>query len=275
MSKSLFEKAIKDYASIGGGPISLTPLVGEALLDKHLIDRLEFMKKEPLISKVSMTTNAVMAHRFDDEQLGYILQMLNRINISVYGLDREEYLTMTKKDEYELFREQVIRIAKLAPEKSVTVGVRHLKARDMGEISSWRDAIELESGRSIEIASSTGEFANWSHFDTSKPLPFNGKWMHDRVNDTQCGIPLLAFQVMSDGRVSFCACANFDGTPDLMIGDITIESLSDIFSKKSVVDLWDWNRCGVPDVCKNCSFHTPLSSVVVNTPWVLVTRRHI
>ena len=57
MAMDLFEKAIRDYQEIGGGPVSLTPLVGEAFLDKHLLRRLRFMKQAPSITKVSVTTN--------------------------------------------------------------------------------------------------------------------------------------------------------------------------------------------------------------------------
>ena len=261
MSPPLFEKVVRDYAAIGGGPVSLTPLVGEALLDKHLMERLKFLNDNSSISSVSVTTNAVMAHRFDDEYLRSILSLINRVKISVYGLDREEYATMTKKDEYELFRKNVVRILSMAKAGSVVFGIRYLKDRSVADIQAWCAELERESGAKVEIASMTNTFANWSHFDTSKPLPLQGRWKSVPENTKQCGIPLLSVQILSDGRVSFCACANFDGAPDLMIGDLNNNSLSEILESEEVAALWNWERCGVPEFCKTCSFHTPLSDL--------------
>ena len=41
MTMEVFKKAVEDYVNLGGGYLSLTPLVGEVLLDPYLIDRLK------------------------------------------------------------------------------------------------------------------------------------------------------------------------------------------------------------------------------------------
>ena len=63
MSTSLFEKVVDDYARIGGGPVSLTPMVGEVFLDKRLRERLTYLRGTPSITKVSTITNATMVRR--------------------------------------------------------------------------------------------------------------------------------------------------------------------------------------------------------------------
>jgi MoaA/NifB/PqqE/SkfB family radical SAM enzyme len=261
MPRDLFEKAIGDYGEIGGGPVSLTPLVGEAFLDKHLLERLAFMRKTSSISKVSVTTNAVMVGRYDDDKLKTLLQHIDRVKVSVYGLDREEYAIMTKKDEYDVFRRSLIRILSLANPESVVIGIRQLRQRSQEAIDLWKAEIERDAGVAVEIASYANEYANWSHFDTSEPLPLGATWRPVFQNTEQCGIPLLGVQIMSDGRVSFCACANFDGTTDLVIGDLNQNSLAEMLDSSLVADLWDWPRCGVPEFCKSCSFHLPLEQI--------------
>jgi MoaA/NifB/PqqE/SkfB family radical SAM enzyme len=262
MAAPLFEKIICDYGEIGGGPVSLTPLVGEALLDKHLPARLALLQDSPFISSVSVTTNAVMVYRFGDDHVRSLLDRIDRLKISVYGLDREEYMAMTRKDEYDLFRQGLIRILSLARPGSVVLGIRHLREYRDDEIAAWRTALERDSGiPSVEIASAAHDYANWSHFDVTKPLPLDGRWRPVTRKAKQCGIPLLSLQIMSDGRVSFCACANFDGTPDLVIGDLNDRSLAEILDAPAVASLWDWSSCGVPEFCKTCSFHLPLDQV--------------
>ena len=262
MAQSLFKKVIRDYSEIGGGPISLTPLVGEALLDKHLLERLALLEEAPSVTSVSVTTNAVMVHRFDDNHLRSLLDRIDRVKISVYGLDREEYAIMTKRDQYDLFRQGAVRILSLAKAGSVVLGMRLLKRRGEAEITDWYTSLGRDAGVSeVEIASVAHEFANWSHFDTEKPLPLGGTWRPVSQNTKQCGIPLLGFQIMSDGRVSFCACANFDGTPDLVVGDLNEQSLAEILETPAVAHLWDWKSWGVPEFCKTCSFHIPLDQL--------------
>jgi hypothetical protein len=107
----------------------------------------------------------------------------------------------------------------------------------------------------------TVSYANWSFFDTSKPLPFDATWTPRKENTTQCGLPLAALQVLSDGTVSFCACANFDGNRGLVLGDAADSSLGDLLDTEEVRRLWNWDEFGVPEFCKTCSFHRPVEAV--------------
>ena len=69
MSMKVFHRIVDEYASVGGGPISLTPMVGEIFLDKFLPERLRLLRSTPAIKTISATTNATMAHRYDDAAL--------------------------------------------------------------------------------------------------------------------------------------------------------------------------------------------------------------
>lgn len=147
MRPELFAKVIADYVAIGGGPVSLTPLVGEALLDKHLAERLALLRETPAVSSVSATTNAVMVRRFNDAILTQLLAGIDLLNVSVYGLDREEYLVMTQRDEYDLFRSGLVRVVALGKPGAISLGIRQLRRRQPGEVEAWRDAILRDAGR--------------------------------------------------------------------------------------------------------------------------------
>src|SRR3954447_1583795 len=77
MPQAVFKKAVHDYVDLGGGFLSFTPLVGDFLLDRHLLDRLRFLETVPEVTSLGVTTNGAMAHRFDDSELGYILSRFN------------------------------------------------------------------------------------------------------------------------------------------------------------------------------------------------------
>ena len=87
MATDIFEKAVRDYADVGGGFLSLTPLVGDAFLDRNLIERLRFLESVPQIRELGVTTNAAMAHRFDDRDLRYVVGRFGKLSISIYGVD--------------------------------------------------------------------------------------------------------------------------------------------------------------------------------------------
>jgi len=117
-----------------------------------------------------------------------------------------------------------------------------------------------------EISSRAEEYSNWSHFDTSKPLPYGAKWKPEVENTKQCMLPLLGLQVLVDGTVSFCGCADFDGNTALVLGKIGDKTIKEMVESRKYHELWNWSRHGVPDFCKHCSFHSPMESAHALTP---------
>jgi len=207
MPLSLFRKCLSDYALMGGGNLSLTPVVGDIFLDSLLLERIVIMKEFETICPVTVTTNCVMSNRLSDIELSTVLNFIGRIHISTYGIDREEYYAMTQRDKYDEFVQSVRRIISLISDSSkIVFGFRFLKNRTENEIKSWmQDNFGAEF-----IYGSTGTYANWGVLDTSRKLPFSAEWHEVKTNTEQCLIPLIACQVFVDGSVSFCHCDDFD-----------------------------------------------------------------
>ncbi|WP_103669903.1 radical SAM protein [Pseudanabaena sp. BC1403] len=266
MPMHLFEKVVDDYIEMGGGAISLTPLVGEVLLDKLLLQRIDFVKSKKAITSLSVTTNALMAKNYTDYDLEILIRSFDQINISIYGLDREEYKLMTRRDMYDQVIDSIERILKFS-QNNISFGFRHLKNRSKEDVQQWIDNLVSNTGKNVTIHSSTSTYSNWSYFDTSISLPFDASWSKVNVNKSQCLIPILSCQVMSNGDVSFCACANFNATGELMIGNIMENSLTEMYNSEKVRKLWDWETYGIPSFCQMCSFHTSVDSVGT-VPWI-------
>jgi hypothetical protein len=130
---AVFEKAIRDYVELGGGYVSLTPLVGDIFLDRDLVKRLRFLESVPEITGVGVTTNAAMAHRFSDKELAYIIGRFDRLSISVYGVDKEEYVAMTQRPTYDQMLNGIRRVV-LASKNPVMLQFRLLKNRTQASI---------------------------------------------------------------------------------------------------------------------------------------------
>lgn len=263
MDMAVFAKIVSDYAALGGGPVTLTPMVGEVLLDKQLLERLKLLRATPSITRVSAITNATMAYLYNDEELAELATYFDRLTVSVYGLDAEEFALMTRKDQYERFVESLVRLLRIFGPQKIGLGARHLRARDATEIASWLKQLAQRADVEPHQLSLPGvkTYANWTVFDTSKPLPLDAEWMKPQFNTEQCALPLVSLQVLSSGKVSFCGCADFDGKTALMLGDIREASLAELLDTDEVQALWDWANRGVPEPCKRCSFHMPLSQL--------------
>jgi MoaA/NifB/PqqE/SkfB family radical SAM enzyme len=272
MPRTVFEKTLDDYRDMGGGYVSLTPLVGDVLLDRHIRERIDYLRKCDFVSGIGFTTNAAMAHRFSNRELDSIVGPLQRLSISIYGLDEGEYEVMARKRTYWRMVEGVRRIVNAAS-VPVSLEFRLLKQRSEGFIETWlRDEVGLrpDDGRTF-VNSVLMNYANWGKYDeANRPLPDQAKWfvMQPTKHRPQCLIPLFACIVFSNGNVSFCPCDNYDDIDEFRLGNVMAEPLASLYNSDKAKALWDWSRSGVPSFCQNCSFHIPLS-VLSDRPSIL------
>lgn len=279
MPMPLFRKAVLDYAEMGGGFLSLTPLVGDVLLDRHLLERLQFLRTVPEIRSLGVTTNGAMMHRFDDSDLATILQSFDRLSLSIYGTDALEYEAMTQKPTYQRMLDGIRRVLELYPNK-VSLEFRLLYKKATEELHDWimRDVRPrgVPSDRYF-INSVITDYANWGIYDANNtPLPGDAQWFQSEKQDErpQCLIPLFACIVFSNGNVSFCPCDNFDDTEELRLGNIRDQRLVDLYNSSIARRLWNWRGCGTPDFCKSCSFHIGLDLLREN-PTILTDPHQI
>lgn len=260
MDMDLFQKVLNDYSEMGGGYLSLTPVVGDIFFDPHLLERIALISDYPLIRNVSVTTNAVYADRYSDDDLKYIVNQLGRIHISVYGLDEQEYRTMTRRNTYHKMLCSIRKVVDLTDRDNIAFGFRLLNNRTDSEIQNW---IEENFG-SIYPYGYTTTYSNWGgSLDESVILPGDAQWTKKIQSSEPCLIPLLAAQILSNGDVSFCPCADYEGDHELLLGNIADQTLGEIYNSNKTRNLW-LNSPKIPDICKNCSFYRPLSDLKNN-----------
>ncbi|MEA5597539.1 radical SAM/SPASM domain-containing protein [Rivularia sp. UHCC 0363] len=268
MSLELFEKIIQEYREIGGGIISLTPMVGDVLLDKKLIERLEILHRYRDEIKPSLTTNLFALNKFSDAEIIQILNCFERLHISCYGISSEENKEITKTLHYENFISNMKRLVKIwestEKECDIRVGFRLLYNHDKSLLNKFL----LENFGYIFPYGFTSTYANWGN-SMSGNLPGQAVWMPEVENQETCVLLLVAMQVYWDGRVSACACCDYDSSEELFIGNINNEKISDIYNGYLSKKIWSQheNNC-LPNICKKCTFHQPLR--VVNKNHTLV-----
>lgn len=256
MSLPLFEKLLSDYADIGGGYLSLTPVVGEVFTDRHLLERIRLTRQQPAVQGVSITTNAVGLRQHDDAALAEILAGLHRIHISIYGMDAEEHQAITRKDTFATFLEGLRRIADLIDDRAkLWVNFRLFKAREPAEFETWLQQHVGYQPRHFH----TLEYAHWSGTSQAATiaLPQDAKWSMRPQVESFCIIPAIAAQVHANGNVSICHCDDYECEPALSLGNLAEQSLRTLFASQKYRDFWRLRGSHMPDFCRRCGFYQP------------------
>jgi MoaA/NifB/PqqE/SkfB family radical SAM enzyme len=258
MPLKLFEKVLQDYSDMGGGKLSLTPKQGDIFFDKFLLNRLDLIKKYPKISGISVTTNAILSDQLTDQELKRVIDSFERIHISIYGIDEEEYSLMTQRDTYNRMLKNVQRIISLIDNvDSIIFGFRFLKLHSSHEVEEW---IMQHFHKKINYGE-TNIYMDWGgSINSTNSLPFQGIWRQRKEGQSQCLIPLSACMIYSNGDVSFCSCNDFDIKDEFLLGNISKKSLTEIINSPKNRQLWS-SPTNLPVSCKKCVSYRPFSDV--------------
>jgi MoaA/NifB/PqqE/SkfB family radical SAM enzyme len=257
MELPLFEKVVREYAELGGGAVSLTPIVGDALLDPHLLERLEILERYPAVSQVTLTTNAIALHKYSDQQVTRLLSALHCMQVSIGGLDQATYETMYGVDRYGQVREAMERLVRLRAAlpraAELTFAFRTadaaFEARFKGELESYR-----RSGVFISHIWTYANYAGAVQADDNSGLVLARNRGKKRLT---CVTPEIGMGVCWDGGITACACADFEGDK-LRIGQADRESLGEVWrGEKRAAILGSFAKDALPAICRNCSAYTP------------------
>jgi len=258
MDEYLFEKTVSDYCDIGGGHLSLSPTRGEVFLDAYLLQRIEHINGKDLLRTVSFTTNAVDASRFCEKELSYIINSTSMIQISIYGLNEDEYSTMTRrKGYYEKMITNVKKIVKLNENSDIVLAFRLLKNHSQHIIEQW---ILGNFGHNLPYHYIL-EYMDWGgEMDTTKELPHDAKWLAcTEKKDTPCYLPAVSTKVFVNGDVKFCTCIDYNNSTENTLGNIRNDRLVDIYNGERARELWSRGF----SKCNKCigSAYRPLTSI--------------
>jgi predicted O-methyltransferase YrrM/MoaA/NifB/PqqE/SkfB family radical SAM enzyme len=268
MSDELFREVLQQYLAIGGGHISLTPMVGDILLDKLLPQRLALLQATGEAIVPSVTSNLYALGNWDDDTVIAMLKTFKMFHISCYGISREENHTITQRDHYYTFLEQTRRLLRLNEESgnqgNISIGFRVLNHYSHDQINDFQ---LREFGRVLSASGVCCSYNNWGN-TLSRQLPGQAYILQRDNNNIPCLFLSMAMMVFWDGSVSSCACCDFDRNTDLALGSFSnARSLKDIFNSEANQRIWKLHQEGnLPIYCKQCSFHSPLETLDGNHP---------
>jgi radical SAM protein with 4Fe4S-binding SPASM domain len=265
MSVDVFKQTVDGYAAEGGGVLSLTPTVGDPLVDGKILDKIRYARSVPEISTIFLYTNAILFDKF-----GYanVLESgVTRLAISTYMGSSEGYKRFYGKDEYPRVVRNIIGILKTNRELGTPVQIT-LHLRCEGDESLWKSTdeyAEIESLINTSDIHFLKEYDNWGGLIQQEDIP-DGTVLQvplsaEVKSKSTCFEMYRRVHVLANGNVGVCVCRDMEG--EINIGNVEQDSVIDIWRGDKLKQYRsDWKKGKLPQVCIECTRYEPVDEYI-------------
>lgn len=265
MPWEVYEKAVREFAKAGGGWLNFTPTVGDPLVDKRLIEKIEFADQLPEIAGTFLYTNGILLHRFDTDRL--LRSGLKRLAISTFIGGREGYKRYYGKDKYGQVVQNIINVARRNRELASPVKIT-LHLRVEGDKRTWYDTdvyrtlADLIGEENIDYLDT---YDAWGGLIKKEDIPEATELEEPLPVEVKARSPCFELyrrvHILADGKVGACVCVDLEG--EIKIGDIGEQSLDEIWHGEALAAYRrEWVKGNLPKVCRNCTRYTGVDDFI-------------
>lgn len=248
----LFEKLLHDLEAFPE-PLKVMRMnkIGEPLLNKKLPAMIALAKACGKVRYIDLATNAAL---FTPELLSQLVESgLDRLNISLEGINREQYIEHAKSDiDFDRLAENIRWLYPHRGSMEITIKIpgnylsEHDRKHFFEMFGDYCDRIFIEEISPI-----------WPEFDVEqragvKIQQLAGQYKQSLEDKDVCTYIFYAMAVNSDGTVSAC-CPDWD--QKLIVGNLRQQSLKEIWDSKPMHDLQMQHLQGKRrdnPVCREC-----------------------
>ena len=250
MKFEVFQKVIDDLEDFDK-PIKVLRMYkdGEPFLNKELAKMVAYAKKSPMVEYIDTTTNGSL---MTPQRMGPVLDAgLDKINISVDGMTKEQYKKFTNFDfDFDAFVKNVQWLYDNKGDCEVVIKI----PKELITVAQQQEFYDLFGDYCDRIA--LENFAPcWPEFDVEKYTGIEikeGIYNQPISNTETCPYIFYGMSVNADGLVSSCF---LDWERRLIVGDTRTEKLINIWNSerfhKLRIQHLEGKRCE-NDVCNNC-----------------------
>ena len=265
MDMSLYHKIIDDYG-LGDGGVLTFGTFGEPLMDKHMKERIEYLKKYPKIHKVEILTNGFF---LNDNIVPTIIEHGVGVDISLDELDKKTFEDV-KKMSFDIVRDNIVNFleANSKAMNPVPVNIRIKTMKTVEEtleqelfkiISSHDCSVVLNSIDDNIISNWAGKLDKEAFIKEYKiPSTNETRFTHKRFNQTNiapCTQLWKWMVVYWDGSVVLCCADMFSQS---VIGDLKSNSIAEVWNGSYMKNMREQmvkrKRFEVP-ICQDCDIH--------------------
>lgn len=254
MSMEDFRRIVDEYLAMGGRHVSLTPIVGDPFVDKHVFERLDLLMSLPRVTGISFYTNAILMTPEKSERLMACASKLH-VHVSWGGFDKETWDTIMGVKKFEAARDNVLAFLDIKRRTKTaipfTLALRCPESNKTGPL--WQTLKAARDEGLVEIASMP-DYDSWAGKVADAELEKVG--LKPRTMPFKKGACELLFTkpvVLANGDVNACACRDVEA--ELIVGNVKTEPLAAIWAGPKIDTIIEAHERGeYPDVCQRCTY---------------------
>lgn len=252
----------KRYADIcinyGITEFELSPLVGEALFDDHIFERIEYLNAQGPVRKIFFFTNmllftpSILEESKEFEKFSF--------KLSLYGSNREQYKQRTGVDAFGKMMDSLFLVLKHKPRVS-EIDIRYLTSRDIKQDDKYF-VISKALFAYYKNVVHAEEDVNWKDelvtvTTTLEDPPIDRS--HELRAGTHCPFIEMDLGIWPDGDLGICSCW-FDINKKMIIGNLNTSDLSSILEKVETYKE-EQEKGFYRSLCSVCTYPLRLGSV--------------
>jgi MoaA/NifB/PqqE/SkfB family radical SAM enzyme len=262
MSMDLFRKVIDDYADLGGRVLSLTPTVGDPLVDFDCLARISYARSKQIMS-IAMYSNMISLERVGATALA--ISGITSLTVSVSGFDENMYKRVYRSQMYKQVYGNIQRFARAnaAAGSPVDFRVQMRVDRPLSEVVKYPDHVALAALLGKHKIDVKLRYDDWSGYIT--PNQLSGTMKIRKViplRISPCSELYSGPMVYWDGSVGACGCRDVNAS-ELIIGNVKDSHLGDIWFGGNIRKLRDeFMTASIKPICANCKHYNNISHLL-------------
>ncbi len=262
MAFETFKKAVDEYEELGGKEISFTPVIGEALLDSGLLEKIAYAKQKKGIKTIAFYTNGTLLLR-NNLYKGLVDSGLSEIKISMSGTSPCEYLRVYGTYNYSTLMNGLTALLKYNKKRGEPIRIS-IQFRTDNKPSKTLESIEFNTKIKPYLSKKVTyhflpHFDSWAGEISEKDLTGNMKLRRKpKKQQFPCTRMFECTAILFDGSVRACNCrimkTQFD---DLVIGNIMQTPLKELYRKRMPSLRETFSKGELKKACQGCELYTP------------------
>jgi radical SAM protein with 4Fe4S-binding SPASM domain len=254
MDMTLFRKICDEYALLGGGALAISSMQSDLFSDKMLLDRIRYLQKFKDKFYIYSFTFLVGASKLDESELEFLLQVFDYLEISIGGVDSDNYRRMFGINAFDTVRTQLLRVKKIVESKRLKIKLS-LSFRTSNPDAILSSDLIKELGNTFSTVKVRDSFFSWGGIIKQNDLPKGAKLVitDNSTKRSDCAIA-SSMCINVDGSVVGCGCVDWNSRH--IIGNIRIQSLKEVWESKQALEFRNaFSKNQIPDLCKDCSIY--------------------
>jgi len=254
MDFELYQSLIDELVLINCREIKFTPIIGDPLCDRNIIDRIEYAASKEHFSLIYLYTNLINLGNYNVDRL--INSGINSIAVSTCIADSKMYKRVYGVDAYEKVMRNIKHLFRVNKSNGDPVGVniflRNEKPIERALHSpDYKELMELGAN----IGFMWDDYDNWSGLIKLDDLPKGNIFRSVESKQAPCSQLYSGLIVDYGGRINVCWCRDPD--KELEIGKYSDVTLKEAWEGTALMAIRDnWIKGDFPGVCQQCLQYT-------------------